>query len=136
MFASGPEILCCCGRGDVANPLFHAVKLTAQNVCVAECLIKLPRADAGCVAPGCAGLLIFQDGGDNMVYVTVRILVSGKVCEPFTVKGFRIEIVAGGTDEDLRISGPTETFIALRAVGRNIDKVAFLSPDDVVEQFI
>jgi len=71
-----------------------------------------------------------------MVYVTVRILVSGKVCEPFTVKGFRIEIVAGGTDEDLRISGPTETFIALWAVGRNIDKVAFLSPDDVVEQFI
>ena len=69
-----------------------------------------------------------------MVYVTVRILVSGKVCEPFTVKGFRIEIVAGGTDEDLRISGPTETFIALWAVGRNIDKVAFLSPDDVVEQ--
>ena len=71
-----------------------------------------------------------------MVYVTVRILVSGKVCELFTVKGFRIEIVAGGTDEDLRISGPAETFIALRAVGRNIDKVAFLSPDDVVEQFI
>lgn len=68
--------------------------------------------------------------------MTVRILVCGKIRKPFAVKCFRIEIVAGGTDKYLRIACPAETFIALRAVGRDIDKVAFLSPDDIVEQLI
>ena len=71
-----------------------------------------------------------------MIYMTVRILVCGKIRKPFAVKCFRIEIVAGGTDKYLRIACPAETFIALRAVGRDIDKVAFLSPDDIVEQLI
>ena len=71
-----------------------------------------------------------------MVEMSVRALVSGKISEPFVVKGFRIEIVAGGADKYLCVACPAETFIALRAVGRDIDKVALLSPDDIVEQLI
>ena len=33
--------------------------------------------------------------------------------------------------EHLRVAGPAEPFVALRAVGRNIDKVAFLTPNNV-----
>ena len=38
--------------------------------------------------------------------------------------------------EHLRIAGPTEPLVALRTVGRHVEEIAFLPPDDVVLQLV
>jgi hypothetical protein len=50
--------------------------------------------------------------------------------------GLHIKIVSGGRHEEFRVAGPTQTFIALRAVGRDFKIVAPLAPDDVAEELV
>ncbi len=39
-------------------------------------------------------------------------------------------------DKDLRVAGPAEAFVALRAVGGDFEEVALLAPDDVVLELL
>ena len=39
-------------------------------------------------------------------------------------------------DENLGVSSPTEPLVALRAIGGNLEEIAFLSPDDVVLELV
>src|SRR3954451_13584836 len=56
--------------------------------------------------------------------------------EPFRKKGSNVHQKRCRADKHLGVPGPTETFIPLRAVGRNIEEVALLSPKDVMLQLV
>jgi len=53
------------------------------------------------------------------------MLVGVQVSQPLGKEGGDIHIKAGGANKNLRISGPAQPLIALRAVGRDIDDLPF-----------
>ena len=48
----------------------------------------------------------------------------------------RLEMESPGSHKHLGIAGPAQSFIALRAIGRDFQIVPFLSPADVLHQTI
>ena len=51
--------------------------------------------------------------------------------QPLVEELVDIVVVSGGTAENLCVTRPAKTFVSLRAVGRDIEEVAALTPDDV-----
>ena len=100
--------------------------------------VELPRADSRGVSPRRARLDVLTVRLEHIRhdhrYRAALALICLHVFEPLGVELLRVELIAGRVDEHLRVSGPAKTLVALRAVGRNIHKIALLSPDHVVEQ--
>ena len=120
---------------DEARELF--VVLREQGfVTVAK--IDRPRADDAGVGPRRAAIRwgtaidVRNDGGDR----TIGLLGIGDVALPFVEESRDIAIPCGGADENLGITGPTETFVALRAIGGHFEEVPALAPIDVALKLI
>src|SRR5262245_20156715 len=67
---------------------------------------------------------------------SVLILIGSDILEPLREEACHVHVERGGPREDLSIARPAEPLVTLRAVSRNIEKVALLPPDDVVLQLI
>ncbi len=48
----------------------------------------------------------------------------------------QVHVVRSGTPEDLRIRGPSQTLIPLRAVSGHANKVGSLAPQDIAPQLV
>ena len=59
-----------------------------------------------------------------------------KVEEPLVEEAGGVELEAGAGREDGNVAGPAEAFVALRAIGGNLEKVAALTPDRVLNQTV
>src|SRR6516164_11469387 len=77
-----------------------------------------------------------QNAWNHKGHGAVVLLIERDVFQPLGVKGGGVVIERGRARKDLSIAGPAETFIALRAVCRHIEKISFLAPDDVVLQLV
>jgi hypothetical protein len=64
----------------------------------------------------------------------VLVLRVPQVEQPFPQEAADVVVERRGGREDLRVAGPAEAFVALRAVGRHREEVAALAPDDVLLQ--
>ena len=60
------------------------------------------------------------------------LLVSRDVLHPFCEETGGIHIEAGSGTKNLRIAGPSHTFVSLRAVRRHVQKVAALTPLNIL----
>ena len=58
------------------------------------------------------------------------------VPEPLAEERGNVHIECGGGTEDLRIAGPAETLVTLRAVGRDFKEIVALSPADIAVKLI
>ena len=67
---------------------------------------------------------------------TVKFLLEVHIVEIFGEERRGIHIKAGGTTENLCITGPTHPLIPLRAIGGNIQEVALLAPERVMNQLV
>jgi hypothetical protein len=56
--------------------------------------------------------------------------------DPFGVEFSAESVVACGIGKDLSVSSPSHFFIALGTVGGDVEKVAALTPDDVLKQLV
>ena len=61
---------------------------------------------------------------------------SGFVLQLFGKESLHIHVEGSCRREHLGIRGPTQALVPLRAVGGNVDKVAFLAPDNIVLKLI
>ena len=71
-----------------------------------------------------------------MTYCAVLHLIRCQIVQPFRKEPFHIKIIACCFGKYLRIPGPAKSFIALRAVGRHIQEVVSLTPENIGDQLI
>ena len=133
-----PEVFLGARGTEVIDPRLHHREVLAEQRLVAVRKIDLPRRDAGNVAPGrgnTGGLMLClrDNAADSTVFV---LLLDRNVTEPLTEEVFHVEVDRGGTAEDLRVARPAETLVSLRTVGRDVEVVRLLTPDDVVVELI
>jgi hypothetical protein len=77
-----------------------------------------------------------QDIWHDMRHTAAWQLVRAQIAQPFGEEAGGVHIEASGTDKDLGVAGPTQALVTLRAVGGHVDKVAFLTPNDIVLQLV
>ena len=65
-----------------------------------------------------------------------RILRVGHILRPLGHEAGDVHVEGGSAHKDLNVARPAQPFVALRAVGRHIDEIALLSPDDVVLKLV
>ena len=114
---------------------------SSKNPRVAESLIYRPRHHHGHVRPSrrrrCAfPRFVRQSVRNHERHRAIVFLVQRHVSQPLGVKPRRIEIERRGRRKHLRVPGPPQPLVALRAICRHIQKIPFLSPDDVVLQLV
>ena len=71
-----------------------------------------------------------------MRYRAPRPLLRTKVGKPLEEEAFNVKVVGGGLYENLCITCPAKTLVTLRTVGRHVEIVALLTPDDVVIELV
>ena len=63
-------------------------------------------------------------------------LIRCQIMQPFRKESLHIKIIACSLGKYLRIPGPSTPFVTLRAVGRHIQEVISLSPENIGDQLI
>src|SRR5262249_49192059 len=110
--------------------------MRANDARVAILLIDRVWADDSRIAP-CNVAMTAREIGRDIRERAVRILSIGvEIDRPLREERRDVEVVRSRRDEELRIAGPAEAFITLRAIGGDFDVVSLLAPDDVVEKLV
>lgn len=68
-----------------------------------------------------------------MRHAAVASLVGGEIVKPLFKEALSIEIEARRADKHLRVARPAEALVSLRAVGRDIEEIALLTPDYILK---
>ena len=123
-------------RCDVTNPFFHRFKLGRKNLWAAVSQIDRPWTDGCSVSPCRASRLFLQQIGNYVADVAILPLIRRQIRQPFGKEFLHIIIQAGSADKYLRIPGPPQALVSLRAVGRHIEEIALLPPDDIVKKAV
>ncbi|MNC36398.1 hypothetical protein D3C75_849190 [compost metagenome] len=129
------------------NPPLHAGVLIAQGFFVAIHQVQRPGVDHRSIRPGRRrvgalrqkAIVLAPAGKDirhHMRDPAFGRLIVFEVGQPLGKEVTGLHQVTRGPAEYLRIPGPAQPLVALRAVGRDIDKVAFQPPQNVVVQLI
>ncbi|MNC30657.1 hypothetical protein D3C75_789460 [compost metagenome] len=122
---------------DIFHPALHAWVLLLEDTLIPIALVQRPGTDNGCIAPGRRGMLLVPQDIRNHERNTAMVqLVGRQIFEPFGEKRRHIHQIRRSPDEHLRIPGPAQPLIPLRAIRRHIDKVAFLAPQDIVLELV
>ena len=112
------------------------VVVIANDARVAVAFVDRVGADDARIAPRDVAMPAGQIGRDIREAAIGVLRIGVEIDEPLGEERCDVEVVRGGGDEELRIAGPAEALIALRAVGGDFEVVALLAPDDVVEQLV
>jgi hypothetical protein len=103
--------------------------------CLARCSPKgtpFPRNHRGGVAPTCGAgrerVGLTEDIGNDEGNTPVRKLIGRKILQPLREESGDIHIECGGRGKDLCITRPTETLVALRTIGWDIQRRVMRAP--------
>ena len=120
------------------DPRTHARILPREQPAVAVGDVHRPRDDHGRVAPargaGRIRRIGAQDIGNNPGQRAAPVLIGRDIAQPLREKSRDVEVERRGGREDLRVAGPAQPLVALRAVGRHVEEVAALAPYDILLQ--
>ena len=113
----------------------HRLPAALDDPRVAIRLPDRPRADHARIAPGGAEVppvlerkrRIAREGAAGPLRLH-------QLPQPFAVERRHVRVVSRRAHIDLGIARPAEPLVALRAIGRQINEVGALRPDDVLEQ--
>src|SRR5512139_2049086 len=96
-----------------------------------------PRQDGSDIAPSAGAALTQVGHRHDMRYHPADFgLLFIQVVGVFGKKGGSIHIEAGSAREDLCVAGPAQPLVTLRAVGGDVEEVAFLSPQRIFEELV
>ena len=109
---------------DVLHPRFHARKLIFQNALVPVKQIQIPRNDARRIAPDTRCILDAARRHHVRHLSAEHALLFCHVVQVFCIECIRIFEIHRRRREHLCITRPSHALITLRAVGRNIYKIA------------
>src|SRR6202021_3389723 len=135
-----PDLVRTGARLLVFHPAAHAEVLIFENPFLALAQINLPRNDGGGIAPSCRAvdraITVAQHIRHNEWNTSAVELIGGEILEPLAEKSVDVHVEWGRGREHLRISGPPQPLIALRTIGRDVEKISLLSPLNIVLQLI
>ena len=124
----------------VFDPALHRVVVLRKDLLVAVVPVDFPRTDHPGIGPSrVAELLraVFAEHiGRDVGIRAVRPLAVTQVLQPLAEKFAHVVVERRRSNEDLRVAGPAETFIALRAVGRDIEEIPAQAPADIAVEAI
>ena len=124
----------------IADPALHRVVVLRQDFLVAVVPVNLPRTDHTGIGPcRIAELMraVFAENiGRHVRIRAVGTLAVAQVLQPFAEEIPDIVVKSRGADEDLRVAGPTETLVALRTIGGDVEEVAAQTPTDVAIEVV
>ena len=109
---------------DVIHPRFHAHKLIFQNALIPVKQIQIPRNDARRIAPDTCRVFHAARRHHMRNLSTKHALLFCHVVQVFCIECIRIFEIHCRRREHLCITRPSHALITLRAVGRNIHKIA------------
>ena len=118
------------------NEAFHVRIVLGEVSFVSVELVDRPRADDAGVGPGGASVVESDHDRGDLREVTVFFLRDGERSVPFFEEGLNIAVEGGGSDIGLGVAGPAHAFVALGAVGGDIDEVHFLRPPGVAGELV
>src|SRR5882724_9627931 len=117
------------------NEFGHWFPAALENARVAVCFPNCPWTDDTGIAPG---------GAEIPAMLKRKRRVAGECAagplrfhefaEPLSVECGDIGVVGGGADVNLGVAGPTEAFVALGAIGWEIEEIGALGPNDIFEE--
>ena len=133
------------------DPAAHAVELPHQDLVRPVGLVHRQRDDGRGIRPARATHVLGRDAAHEHVDRADDVghhrrdtafvgLVDLEVAQPRRPERLRVHQRRGSGAERLRVAGPAEPLVALRAVGGHRDEVVALRPEDVrvelVERFV
>ena len=120
-----PAVICAIHFTNIIDPALHAFELIREYMRIAIEQIEIPRDDAGRIAPH-AGTPFYAAGRNDMWYHSAQsLLFLRHIVQILCVKRPGIRKIGRSGRENLCISGPAHSFIPLRTIRRNINKIAF-----------
>ena len=129
-----------CPAACVLDPGAHAGILTLEHTAVTVGQIHRPRNDDRRIGPSRGSREVCRVAAqrirDHPRDAAARTLIAGDIAEPLREETGDVHVERGGAGEDLRVARPSQTLVALRAVGGHVEEVAALTPHDVVLQLI
>ena len=137
MEVAGVAVILSVGPLDPVHPGLHTGHAVSEDVDVPAEFIQRPGNNGRRVAPDAgAGCRHVKSRHDVRHIALPHLLLRVHVKKELVVEGIGIRIEAGRRNKDLRIRRPAHALIALRAVGRHIDEIALLPPENIGDQLI
>ena len=107
----------------IFNPLFHHIIAFFKYAYIAVCFIHFPRHNRCGVTPAAAtvnAVITAKRGGiGNSTVFIVHSLCVNQIIKPFVDKRLYVHIICTCFCENLHITRPTHTLVALRTISRN-----------------
>ena len=120
------------------DPGAHALILPLEQRTVAVRDVHHPGHDDRRITPAGSARRVrrvrSEDVGNHPGQAAARVLIGGEICQPLRKESGDVHVERRGWREDLRVAGPAEPLIPLRAIGGHVEEVAALPPDDVLLQ--
>ena len=109
-----------------------------QQTCITIAQVDCPGTDNTRVCPCWSAVGQSADARQRRNW---RVCAFGALCilqvaDPFGKERRNVRVEGSRADEYLRIARPSQTLIALRAIGWDIKKIALLPPDDIALQLV
>ena len=115
----------------------HRLPAALENARIVVCLPDRPGTNDACISPGrCEVVPVLEGIRGKVSKRTTWMLSFHQFTKPLGVECPHFSIVDGRGDIRLRIAGPTHALIALRTVGRQVNEVGTLRPDDVAVELV
>jgi hypothetical protein len=114
----------------------HALVPLLEDPHISVAAVDRPGTDHHGVGPGRSPVQARNQqpigGRSHRRHAPVRSLRIREIGEPLREEPRHVHVERRRADEDLCITRPAEAFVALRTVGRHVDEVAPLAPDNVL----
>src|SRR5207245_1687493 len=115
----------------------HRLPATLNHAAVAIGLVNGPGTDDAGITPGGAKIPTMLEWiGSVAGKDTAGALRFHKLSQPLGVERGDVGIESGSSHIDLSVTGPTEALISLRTIGRKIQKISALRPNNIFEKAI
>src|SRR5207245_4687153 len=115
----------------------HRLPATLNHAAVAIGLVNGPGTDDAGITPGGAKIPTMLEWiGSVAGKDTAGALRFHKLSQPLGVERGDVGIESGSSHIDLGVTGPAEALVSLRTIGRKIQKISALRPNNIFEKAI
>ncbi len=120
---------------DEIHPTAHALKLLFEDSLIPVEFVHVPGEDRRHISPGTgAATLHIHRRNNHRHHPAAFCLFESTIIAEFGKERAGIHVETSRAREHLCVPSPTQALITLRAIGGDIQEVAFLAPESILEQ--
>src|ERR1035441_7631887 len=119
-----------------SNKALHRVVVLLQRAAVAVRLVNGPGTNNAGIRPRGTAVIAGHHTWGNTRELAVGSLTIVQIDKPLGEERLDVGVQGGSADIDLGVASPTHAFVALRAIGGDVDEIGALGPVDVVVELV